>query len=563
MANLSEDIQCTGSDTWPPMLDRTYFASWKQRIRLYCHGKENGDSVKMLLEGLKVTKEDHESQLYDDFEHFCQHKEETIHDYYVRFAKLINDIRNIKMTMSRIQLNSKFVNNMLPEWGRFLIAVKLNRGLRDSNYDQLYAYLKQHEAHANENKMMLDRFTQHTIDHLALMSNVSYKQYYSQSSTTLPSTSNRGQENNARGAGATGYGGARNRVGNANSGQARQIKCYNCNDIGHRARNCTQPKRGQDNAVDEDMDEQPIQDLALNVDNVFQADDYDAFDYDVDETPTAQTMFMVNLSSVVPVYDEASSSYDSDILSEVHDHDHYQDPVCEHHKIHEMHDDVQPNYAVNSHNDYTSESNMISYDQYVKDNIVPDIQSSVSSVPNDAYIMILNDMHEQPVEHVFVTTQNNVDDNSLSAELATYKEKLNFSRFSDMHEALNATQKRIVELKYKNYNLQNKIQNDDHDVMELVEYVIGTCLNDFNKGDKHIASTPVTFMDPCETSTNNTLTHVKQQTMHQTDKPVIPSTGVTRATAASGSKPKSNTKKYWTLPAKSDMQKVEVHPMNN
>ncbi|GKF45925.1 hypothetical protein Tco_0135727 [Tanacetum coccineum] len=61
---------------------------------------------------------------------------------------------------------------MLPEWGRFVTVVKLNRGLRDSNYDQLYAYLKQHEAHANENKMMLNRFTQHTMDPLALMSNV-------------------------------------------------------------------------------------------------------------------------------------------------------------------------------------------------------------------------------------------------------------------------------------------------------------------------------------------------------------------------------------------------------
>ncbi|GKA78155.1 hypothetical protein Tco_0784692 [Tanacetum coccineum] len=41
MANLSEYIQCAGSDTRPPMLDRTDFASWKQRIRLYCRGKEN------------------------------------------------------------------------------------------------------------------------------------------------------------------------------------------------------------------------------------------------------------------------------------------------------------------------------------------------------------------------------------------------------------------------------------------------------------------------------------------------------------------------------------------
>nr|GEZ83668.1 retrovirus-related Pol polyprotein from transposon TNT 1-94 [Tanacetum cinerariifolium] len=81
-------------------------------------------------------------------------------------------------------------------------------------------------------------------------------------------------------------------------------------------------------------------DLALNVDNVFQADHCDAFDSDVDEAPTAQTLFMANLSSVDPVHDEASSSYDSDVLSEVHDHDHYQDVVCEHNEVHEMHDDV-------------------------------------------------------------------------------------------------------------------------------------------------------------------------------------------------------------------------------
>ncbi|GJX19705.1 hypothetical protein Tco_0222382 [Tanacetum coccineum] len=97
-------------------------------INHYTDAKDIWDNVKMLLEGSELTKEDRESQLYDDFEHFRQHKGETIHDYYVRFAKLINDMRNIKMTMSRMQLNSKFVNNMLPEWGRFVTAVKLNKG---------------------------------------------------------------------------------------------------------------------------------------------------------------------------------------------------------------------------------------------------------------------------------------------------------------------------------------------------------------------------------------------------------------------------------------------------
>ncbi|GJS61660.1 hypothetical protein Tco_0656444 [Tanacetum coccineum] len=73
---------------------------------------------------------------------------------------------------------------------------------------------------------------------------------------------------------------------------------------------------GQTNTFDDDVDEAPVQDLALNEDNIFQADQCDAFDSDVDEAPTAQTMFMANLSSADLIYDEDGPSYDSDILSE-------------------------------------------------------------------------------------------------------------------------------------------------------------------------------------------------------------------------------------------------------
>ncbi|GKC08621.1 hypothetical protein Tco_1000231 [Tanacetum coccineum] len=225
----------------------------------------------------------------------------------------------------------------------------------------------------------------------------------------------------------------------------------------HIARNCTQPKRpqnsdyfkdkmllmqaqengvvldeeqllflagGHDTVVDEDVDESPVQDLALNVDNVFQADECDAFDSDVDEAPTAQTMFMANLPSTNLVYDEASLSYDSDILYEVHEYDNYQDAVCEHHDTHEMHHDVQPNCVVDSNADYTSDSNMIMYDQYVKDNAEPDVQSNVSSVPNDAYMMIINEMHKQTAQIVSANEQNKVVNTSLTVELATYKEQV-------------------------------------------------------------------------------------------------------------------------------------------
>nr|GEW89892.1 hypothetical protein [Tanacetum cinerariifolium] len=179
-------------------------------------------------------------------------------------------------------------------------------------------------------------------------------------SDLTPEEKDRGQRMNPRGGNAAGYGGAQTKVGNVNPGQARPgqarpVKCHNCNGR-------------QDNAFDDDVDEQPVHDLALNVDNVFQADGYDAFDSDVDEALTAQTMFMANLSSIDPITDEARPSYDLDVLSEVHDHDHYQDAACAHHEEHVMHDSVQLDHVVDSHADYTTDSNMISYDQYVKDN---------------------------------------------------------------------------------------------------------------------------------------------------------------------------------------------------
>nr|GEY85805.1 hypothetical protein [Tanacetum cinerariifolium] len=146
------------------------------------NAKDIWDNVKMLLEGSELNKDDRESQLYDEFEHFGKYKGENIHDYYIRFTKLINDMRHIKMTMPKIQLNSKFVNNMLPEWGRFVTTVKLNRGLKESNHDQLYAYLKHHESHANENKMLMERFNQHSHDPLTLVSNALPYQYPSSSS---------------------------------------------------------------------------------------------------------------------------------------------------------------------------------------------------------------------------------------------------------------------------------------------------------------------------------------------------------------------------------------------
>ncbi|GKB50939.1 hypothetical protein Tco_0901692 [Tanacetum coccineum] len=94
MANLSEDIQCAGSNTRPPMLDRTDFASWQQRIQLYCRGKENGVNIlKSIDEGPFQMGTFRETLAEGDEGHMGQCEDAP---------------------------------GRLPEWGRFVTAVKLN-----------------------------------------------------------------------------------------------------------------------------------------------------------------------------------------------------------------------------------------------------------------------------------------------------------------------------------------------------------------------------------------------------------------------------------------------------
>nr|GEX07056.1 integrase, catalytic region, zinc finger, CCHC-type, peptidase aspartic, catalytic [Tanacetum cinerariifolium] len=319
-----EDIQCADSYTRPPMLDRTNFASWQQRIRLYCRGKENGVNILKSIDEGPYQMGTVREPLAEGIEGTPQFGPER--------PRVYSDLSTEEK--DRYNADIRATNILL-------------QGLPKDIYTLINHYTDAKDIWDNV-KMLLEG------------SELTQEDRESQLS---------GDE--STGGGAVGYGGGQNRVRNVNLGQARPVKCYNCNG-----------------------------DLALNVDNVFQADDCDAFDSNMDEAPFAQTMFMANLSSADPVTDEARPSYDSNILSEIQNHDHYQDAVYAHHKEHAMHD------------------------SYVKNNDVPVVHNNVSSVPNDAFMMIYNDMCEPHAQSVPNPSRNTVVKNSLTAELATYKEQV-------------------------------------------------------------------------------------------------------------------------------------------
>ncbi|GKF70714.1 hypothetical protein Tco_0203771, partial [Tanacetum coccineum] len=164
-----------------------------------------------------------------------------------------------------------------------------------------------------------------------------------------------------------------------------------------------------------------VDDLALNVDHVFEAVQCDAFDSDVDEGPTTQIMFMANLTSK-----EVGPSYDSNTPFEVQDHDTFVDHMDKYHEVYEMQNDVQHNYVVDSDAEYMSDSNIIPYNQYVEDNEENVVQCNVSSVQNDALMSIINEMHEdgvqQGVQSRLANKPDKVVNDSLTPELARYKE---------------------------------------------------------------------------------------------------------------------------------------------
>ncbi|GJR19700.1 hypothetical protein Tco_0968227 [Tanacetum coccineum] len=114
--------------------------------------KDLWERFQLLMHGTSLTKQERECKLYDAFDKFTHIKGESLHKYYLRFTQLIND-----MNMEQFQVNTKFLNSLPPEWSKFVTDVKLVKDLQTTNFDQLHAYLEQHELHANEVRLMRER----------------------------------------------------------------------------------------------------------------------------------------------------------------------------------------------------------------------------------------------------------------------------------------------------------------------------------------------------------------------------------------------------------------------
>ncbi|GJY93298.1 hypothetical protein Tco_0509080, partial [Tanacetum coccineum] len=339
--------------------------------------KDIWEKIKLLMQGTSLTKQEHECKLYDEFDEFTYKKGESLHEYYLRFSLLLNDMNIYKMPLEQFQVNTKFLNTLPAEWSKFVTDVKLVKDLHTTNVDQIHVYLEQHERHANEVRLIhecnsdpLALVASHQMTQSPYQShqhsylNSQHQQFVSPYKT---SQVNQQSEFSQLDSGLTilvfkhvddpidainhvmsflsavvtsRYPTTNNQLRKSSNPRQQAI----IND----GRVTVQPVHGRQ--ISYAAEGQATQ-TVITHNAAFQADDLDAYDYDCDELNTAKVALMANLSY-----------YGSDALAE-------------------------SNVINHSKTEITSDSNIIPYSRYLIESQQPTVQNSNSSTQQDALIL--------------------------------------------------------------------------------------------------------------------------------------------------------------------------------
>ncbi|GJW80351.1 hypothetical protein Tco_0144326 [Tanacetum coccineum] len=240
----NEETNAAGTDTRPPMLVESDYDSWKIRIHRYIRGKPNGkliwksiqdgptphpmvtdpppanstvmpaprkkldsdqglpDTIFNILKSDKAlqrrfrdnvkcsarsgrTLQQRKEDLFDEYERFRAIGNESIHDYFVRFHKLVNDMKITQLEIPTHQMNTKFVNNLPAYWGKYVTNVKQNMDISTTPYVQIYTHLKAYEPHAKKTLKKQEQSTS-IVDPLAYVAHTTSAPTLSSPSTPSP-----------------------------------------------------------------------------------------------------------------------------------------------------------------------------------------------------------------------------------------------------------------------------------------------------------------------------------------------------------------------------------------
>ncbi|GJS54791.1 hypothetical protein Tco_0628153 [Tanacetum coccineum] len=296
------------------------------------------------------------------------------------------------MKREQFQVNTKFLNTLPPKWSKFVTDVKLVRDLHITNIDQLYAYLGQHEFHANEVRLMHER----NSDSLTLVA--THQMTQSPYQTHQNSHQNTQFQPQVSSYESPQYDSPyQSQQYSTHQSSTPLLITYPSNDyqssIHHniyspsssipqleyppsvdQQSEFSQQESGlivpvllvQAQASGQILHEEELAFLAdpgvlkgqatqtsITHNAAYQANDLDAYDSDCDELNTAKVALMANLSH-----------YGSDALSEVHNHDNVNNDMTNQ-VVQAMPSSEQSNVMNHSETEITSDGNIIPYSQYL------------------------------------------------------------------------------------------------------------------------------------------------------------------------------------------------------
>ncbi|GJT27696.1 hypothetical protein Tco_0907971 [Tanacetum coccineum] len=116
------------------MLATRRYAQWQSCFMRYVDTKPNGKALrKCILQAHDISRDG-----------------ESIESYYSRFYKMMNEMVRDQLKVATMQVNVQFLQQLQPEWSRFVTIVKQTQDLDTVSYHKLFDILKQYPKEVNE-----------------------------------------------------------------------------------------------------------------------------------------------------------------------------------------------------------------------------------------------------------------------------------------------------------------------------------------------------------------------------------------------------------------------------